>query len=310
MCDYSVKSEKSCYLIKDGIILNFKKGQSLRSISNDLKKHNLIKSSFLFEIFLRIKGDGNKLQAGEYQFHKNIKTDEIIEKMVSGEVLLHPILIIEGLTSKQIMKELNTYEELEGDIPEFISEGSLLPETYFVPRGQKKVKLIAKMRQNHQILIDKLWEERSDKLPYKSKKDAIIIASLIERETSKSSEKSRVAAVFINRLRKNMRLQSDPTVIYGIYKEKDILIKNLSKEDLIYPTEFNTYLINGLPPTPICHPGKESLIAAFNPLKTKDLYFVADGTGGHIFSKTYKEHQINHQNWRKIRDFKEKNIEK
>ncbi len=286
---------------QDDVLLVFEKGENMRQIARQLYRHKLIKSLIIFEIYLRWHGKAAALQAGEYLFKKDMNMLDIIEQMIQGRVLLHPICIVEGLTSQQISETLNKCEFLVGPLPDVIPEGVLLPETYHVPRGTPRAVLVDKMYKDQQEFVKKLWESRHPALPYKTPEEAIILASLIEKETAISTEKPRVCAVFLNRLRLGMRLQADPTLLYGLYKETGVMPRTLTKQDLTRQNEFNTYIITGLPPTPICHPGKEAIYAAFYPLETDELYFVADGSGGHIFARTYEEHQLNHENWRRIR---------
>ena len=199
------------------------------------------------------------------------------------------------------MQILQNEKHLSGEIAEIPSEGSLLPETYHFNHGELRSNIIKKMQQLMANKLDIAWQNRDPNLPYKNKEEAMIMASIIEKETGIASERMKVAAVFVNRLRKNMKLQSDPTANYGIYKETGELKKELSSEDVNHYSVYNTYVINGLPATPICNFGEDSLKAAFNPAQSDDLYFVADGEGGHNFAQTLSEHNRNVAKYRQKR---------
>jgi UPF0755 protein len=199
----------------------------------------------------------------------------------------------------QIIDLLNAQDVLAGDVA-LPREGSLLPETYNVARGMMRTALVAKMMADQTRAIDALWPTRQKNLPFKTKKEALILASIVERETGVSSERPQVAAVFVNRLKKRMRLQSDPTIIYGLVGGKGALGRPIRRSEIRRKTAYNTYRINGLPPTPIANPGRASIAAVLNPADSKALYFVADGTGGHAFAETLEQHNKNVRRWRQI----------
>ncbi len=234
-----------------------------------------------------------ELKFGEYLFPKHASVRDVVETMVEGKVVQHPITIAEGLTSEQVVQVLLDSDVLSGTISEVPREGSLLPGTYNESRGATREQLIQRMQAAQQRLLKEIWDHRSPDLPLKTPEQLVILASIIEKETGKPEERTRVAAVFVNRLKQKMRLQSDPTIIYGLVFGKGRLDHPITKSEKDQPTPYNTYIIDGLPHGPITNPGRASLEAAANPARTKELYFVADGTGGHTFSESYDQHQKN-----------------
>ena len=276
------------------------KGAGRDAILRRLLAARVIEDPVLFRIALRLTGSAAKLKAGEYKFAARISIARVIERMVAGKTVLRRFIALEGKTTFEILERLRATEGLKAEITERASEGALLPETYSFALGDKRDALVARMRKAMTKTLDALWQKRAPDLPFKSKQEALILASIVEKETGIASERGRVAAVFVNRLRKKMRLQTDPTVIYGITKGKGPLGRPLRKSDLATKTAYNTYLIDGLPPGPIANPGRAAIAAALNPQKTDELYFVADGTGGHVFAKTLAEHNRNVRRWREI----------
>ncbi len=234
-----------------------------------------------------------ELKAGEYLFTKQASLRDVVQTIVDGRVVQHQLTVPEGLTSEQIVARLLDNDVLSGNIKEVPREGSLLPDSYQFNRGFTREQMIQRMRQAQDRLVREVWERRNPDLPLKSPDQLIILASIIEKETSKPEERTRIAAIFANRLKQKMKLQSDPTIIYGLVFGKGSLGRPLSKADVAQPTPYNTYVIDGLPPGPIANPGRGSIEAAANPARTKELYFVADGTGGHAFAETYEQHQKN-----------------
>ena len=226
--------------------------------------------------------------------------EEVIEILRSGETLVHRLTVPEGLTSREIVALVNGAEKLSGEIAELPAEGSLLPDTYHFARGDDRGELVARMRQAQADLMSSLWKERAENLPLASPEEAIILASIVEKETGLAEERNLVAGVFVNRLNKKMRLQSDPTVVYGVTMGKAPLGRPLSRKDLKTKTPYNTYTNAGLPPGPIANPGRAALEAVLQPTKTDHLYFVADGSGGHAFAKTLAQHNRNVAKWRKL----------
>ncbi len=235
----------------------------------------------------------SELKAGEYLFPKRASVRDVVETIVEGKVVQHQMTVPEGLTSEQIVARLLENEMLTGSIKDVPREGMLLPDSYYFHRGFSREQMIQRMRQAQDRLVRDVWERRSPDLPIKTPEQLIILASIIEKETGKLDERTRIAAVFTNRIKQKMKLQSDPTIIYGLVFGKGSLGRPISKADIAQPTPYNTYVIDGLPPGPIANPGRASIEAAANPARTKDLFFVADGTGGHVFAETYELHQKN-----------------
>jgi UPF0755 protein len=235
----------------------------------------------------------SELKAGEYVFPKHASVRDIVETIVEGKVVQHQLTIPEGLTSEQIVARLLENDILSGNIKSVPREGSLLPDGYYFNRGFTREQMVQRMRQAQDRLVREVWERRNPDLPLKTPDQLVILASIIEKETGKSEERTRVAAVFANRLKQKMKLQSDPTIVYGLVYGKGPLGRALSRADIAQPTPYNTYVIDGLPPGPIANPGRASIEAAANPARTKELFFVADGTGGHAFAETYDQHLKN-----------------
>jgi len=235
----------------------------------------------------------SELKSGEYLFPKRASVRDVVETLIEGKVVQHLITIPEGLTSEQIAARLLDNPILTGPIKDMPREGSMLPNSYNFRRGDTRELAIQRMQQAQQQLVKEVWERRSRDLPLRTPEQLIILASIIEKETSRPEERTRIAAVFVNRLKQRMRLQTDPTVIYGLAPGKGTLGRPLSRADLERPTPYNTYIIDALPPGPIANPGRASIEAAANPARTKELYFVADGTGGHAFAENYEQHQRN-----------------
>jgi UPF0755 protein len=288
-------------------VLYIAPGTEVPEIIAQLDHEGIIDSPFLLNMELLLEGNRSKVKAGEYLFKQNISLREVIDELVSGKQVLHAITIPEGLTSEQIVERLRDSDVLIGDVVEVPKEGSLLPETYKVARGAVRTDVLKKMQDDQKRAVDQIWSRRSGGLPLRSPYELIILASIVEKETGKADERPRVASVFLNRLKKGMRLQSDPTIVYGVTGGKGPLGRGLTRAELDKPTPYNTYLIDGLPPGPIANPGRAALEAVANPSRTQDLYFVADGTGGHVFSETLDQHNRNVQRWRQLeKDIKDK----
>jgi UPF0755 protein len=235
----------------------------------------------------------SELKPGEYAFQKNASLRDVIGILVEGKVVQHSVTIPEGLTSEQIISRLTDNDLFSGTIREVPREGTMLPETYKFPRGTTREQVIQRMQAAQKRLVAEIWEHRSPDVPLKSPEQLVTLASIVEKETGKADERSRVAAVFVNRLQKKMKLQSDPTIIYGLVGGKGTLGRPIKRSEISQPSPYNTYTIEGLPPGPIANPGRASLEAAANPARTRDLFFVADGTGGHAFSETLDAHAKN-----------------
>lgn len=274
-------------------------GASVYEISEILSKKNVIEYPRLFWLLAKIQ-QGKPLKAGEYYFTKNITLGKVFDTIKYGKILIHLVTFPEGMTNYQIVDKINHIEILTGDIVESYPEGQLLPDTYSYIYGDRRQQLLDRMHKKSKEILAKLWLERMPNLPYKKPEDALVMASIIEKETNKDSERARVAGVFINRLKKKMKLQADPTVIYAITEGKYILDRKLTKRDLLLPSKFNTYYSSGLPPRPIANPGVASIKAALNPLITNELYFVVNETGNHSFSSTLEQHNENVRNYRKL----------
>ena len=289
-------------------LFEIKKGSGVSSIATQLEQQNIISHALLFKAAAQITGDHVNIKAGEYKIVAHSSMKDVLEQIVSGDIYLRMITIPEGLTSWQIVERLNKIDDLEGIITDIPAEGSLLPETYSYSSSDTKADIIAHMKKAMNKATHELWETRAENLPIKTKEEAIILASIIEKETSVPAERQNVSGVFINRLNKGIALQTDPTVIYAITKGKiqdkgkGPLGRRLLKKDLKTDSPYNTYMYPGLPPGPIANPGKASIHAALNPAKHEYFYFVADGTGGHAFGKTLAEHNSNVAKWRKIRN--------
>jgi len=286
-------------------IFEVPKGSGLSSIASRLEKEGLIKSAFIFKLVTKLRGNEANFKAGEFVISQPASMSKIYESLAEGKAVLYPITLPEGLTSAQIMRIIATAPNLSGQPPETPAEGTLLPETYMLPKAMSRAALVKKMQVAQTKVIDELWETRQEGLPLKSKEEAVILASIVEKETGVGAERDTVAGVFINRLNKGMRLQTDPTIIYGISKGEPLFNKKgqrrtLYRSEIDRKTPWNTYQIDGLPPTPICNPGAEAIAAVLQPAKTDYLFFVADGTGGHVFAKTNREHINNVNKWRKI----------
>ena len=280
------------------------RGKGVSAIAQKLADENVITQPMLFKVAARF---GDTLKAGEYEFPAQVSMAEIVNMMREGKVFDRKITIAEGLTSYQIVKLLNARDDLDGEIKEVPPEGSLLPNTYHFVAGESRQAILNRMQNEMTKAIEELWPTKVDGLPIQTKQEAVILASIVEKETGVAEERSRVAGVFVNRLKKSIPLQTDPTVIYAITKGKiqdegkGPLGRRLLKKDLEVNSAYNTYKNAGLPPGPIANPGYESLKATLNPEEHDYIYFVADGTGGHVFAKTLAEHNRNVAQWRQIR---------
>lgn len=274
------------------------RGQGLNAIARKLKQQGVIRSVTFFRIAAKLDGRDNALRAGTYEFPSRLSMIGVLHQILEGRVVQHFITIPEGRTSAQAVRILMATQGLTGDV-EVPPEGSILPETYQYEIGETRQSVLDRMLAAGRETLDELWAGRAKDLPLKTKEEALILASVVEKETGLANERPKVAAVFVNRLRNGMRLQSDPTVVYAVSKGEP-LGRGLKRSELDAPSPWNTYLIDGLPVTPIANPGKASLKAVLNPPPTKDVYFVADGTGGHVFAETYEQHLINVAKWRQI----------
>lgn len=289
------------------------RGAGVTSIGRQLEADGVIRSALVFRIATIFYARNSSLQAGEYQIPAHTSLRGVIEQLNAGRALLHPVTAAEGLTSRAIIDIIARSDVLTGDVPAVPAEGSLLPETYNVQRGMDRTALVNQMRQAQRDLLDQLWSRRAPNLPFTTQQEALTLASIVEKETGVASERPRVASVFVNRLRRGMRLESDPTIIYGVCRQFPNRCVNgrlvnettgqqreIRQSEIDLNTGYNTYRIDGLPPTPIANPGRAAIEAVLNPPQTNDLFFVADGTGGHVFAATVAEHNRNVTNWRRL----------
>lgn len=278
--------------------ISFAPGTSVATMARQLEDKKIIRSALAFRFAARLGGKANRFKAGTYQFPAQASMMTVLKQIEDGKVIRSFVTIPEGRTSAQAVRILKAVTDLTGDI-DVPPEGSILPETYDYQRGEARQAVLDRMLEAGRKALDAEWANRQPDLPVKTKEEALILASVVEKETGIASERPQVAAVFVNRLRKGMRLESDPTVIYGITNGEP-LGRGLLRSELDKKTPWNTYAIDGLPVTPIGNPGRESLRAVLNPPKTEALFFVADGKGGHVFAATYDEHLQNVARWRQV----------
>lgn len=276
-------------LQEDKIII-LENGTSIHKMSRKLYEEGIVNHPLLFEVIAAIYSFSDFLKSGEYEFTSGITPLQVLKKLAQGKSIIHKLYIPEGLMIVEIMKLIENETRLAGKINENIPEGYLLPSTYHYSYGDKKEKIIDIMRKEMSNTIDIAMSQLKPNSPLKTRKDVLVLASIVEKEAGNDAERPKVARVFINRLNKGMRLQADPTVAYGVTEGKYKLDRSLTRADLKADSPYNTYKIYGLPKGPICCPGKKSIMAVVNPANTKDLYFVVDGTGGHAFSETLAEH--------------------
>jgi UPF0755 protein len=274
------------------------RGSGVRQIADTLKTAGVISSAGLFAVAARVTGAAADLKAGEYEVKSGASMASLLDDIRAGRVVRRLVTIPEGWTSGMAVDAVNAYPALTGAAVE-PPEGSLLPDSYEVQRGEDREAVIRRMQAAHDKLLADLWAKRQPGLPISTPQEAVTLASIVEKETGVASERPRVAAIFVNRLRAGMALQSDPTIIYGLTRGRP-LGRGIRASELAADSPWNSYKVVGLPPGPIANPGRESLAAVLNPPKTDELYFVADGTGGHAFAKTYEEHEKNVARWRQI----------
>jgi UPF0755 protein len=274
-------------------------GERSATIARDLQSARVIKNAALFRFGVWLRGKNTALKAGEYAIPSGTSMAGVMGILIGGKSIQHRITAAEGLTSAMIFALVEKDPVLEGDAGTVPAEGSLLPETYLFIRGTTRAGLLARMARAQQRFLAKEWPARAPGLPFNSPQDAVTLASIVEKETGIPEERRHIAAVFINRLKLGMKLQSDPTVIYGLTKGYS-LGRGIRESELQAATPYNTYVVSGLPPTPICNPGKASLLAVLRPENSADLYFVANGTGGHVFTSSILVHEKNVAQWRQI----------
>lgn len=276
------------------------KGSGTFEIAEQLDRAGVVSDEYMFAAAVAVIGRDGSLKAGEYQFTAGLPLRGVIELLQSGRTVVRRLTLPEGYTTAQILEALRAADGLFGEIEGKPAEGTLLPETYHYSWGDSRQALLDRMRAAMKKAADELWAKRDAGLPLKSREELVVLASIVERETGIAAERPRVAAVFVNRLRQGMKLQSDPTVIYGLSNGSGSIDRPLSKADLAARHPYNTYVIDALPPGPIANPGLASLQAVAHPADSDELFFVADGTGGHVFAKTLAEHNRNVARWRRL----------
>tara|TARA_R110000868_G_scaffold266274_1_gene525135 strand:+ start:4520 stop:5494 length:975 start_codon:yes stop_codon:yes gene_type:complete len=276
-------------------------GTGVRGIADIFRREHIIEEPLVFLMGVRISGLDRSLRAGEYHFPARVSPKQAVEILATGETVKRFVTFPEGLRSGEIVDRINLVDGLLGDVAGIPPDGMLLPETYQFSYGDTKQSILDRMVAAHDDLVTQLWPDRKENLPFDTIEQAIVLASIVERETGVAAERPRVAGVFVNRLNKKMRLQSDPTVAYAISPDKR-LDRALTRADLKFDSPYNTYVSSGLPPGPITNPGRDAIYAVLHPAETDELYFVADGTGGHAFARTLDEHNRNVARWRRIRD--------
>lgn len=278
-------------------------GRGMSAIGEQLESEGVIADRRVFvttALYFNYLKDNSTLKAGEYEFAAHSSMRDVLDKLVEGKSIRHKVTVAEGLTSQQVVRKLLDHPELTGEIEEIPAEGSLLPDTYLFRRGESRQDILNRMAQAQQVFLAEHWKNRSPDLPIQTPQEALILASIVEKETAVEGERPQIAAVFENRLKKGMRLQSDPTIIYGLVGGQGKLGRPILQSELDKKTVYNTYQIDGLPPTPIANPGRSAILATLNPAETNALYFVADGSGGHAFAASLTEHNENVAKWRRI----------
>ena len=286
--------------LKDEKAVVIPKGAGMNGIAKVLADAGVIENPLVFKLGARLTAEGQALHAGEFKFPATVSPRGAMRVLIDGKVVLHRLTVAEGLTVAEIYAVLAAQPDLEGPVPPKPPEGALLPETYFFVLGDTRAQIVDRMRADMDEKLKELWATRDKSIPLTSPEEAVTLASLVEKETSKDDERPRVAAVFYNRMKRGMALQSDPTVIYALTDGQGKLDRPLTSADLKLDSPYNTYLIPGLPKGPIANPGVAALKAVMHPAKTKELYFVADGTGGHAFAETLDQHNKNVAKWRKF----------
>lgn len=276
------------------------RGEGLASVSRKLAEKGVISNASLFRVAARYTSRDSGLRFGEYEFPAGASMEDVLNQLNEGGNVIRQIIVPEGWTSWQVVEALKARDDLAGEIVETPPEGSLAPSGYDYQRGDTRESLLTRMMDEQERILAEAWASRDPDLPLDTPEELLILASIVERETGVEAERPRVAGVFVNRLRQGMRLQTDPTVIYGITKGQGGLGRGLTASELVTATPYNTYVVTGLPPTPIANPGRAAILAAANPEASDLLYFVADGSGGHAFAETLQQHNANVAAWRRI----------
>ncbi|MEZ5998081.1 MAG: endolytic transglycosylase MltG [Hyphomonas sp.] len=274
-------------------------GESLASVASRLQTDGIIRDAKLMRLKAKLDGTELAIKTGEFEIAHQASLSDVLDTLIEGKAVLHKITLPEGRTTAQLLKIIEADPVLTGEMPaEEIPEGSLLPDTYLFNRGMTRAQLIAKMQSAQTALLGELWPNRDQSIPVGTQYEAVILASIVEKETGKVEEQPEIAALFTTRLKRGMRLESDPTIIYGVSKGEPLYNaqgqrRTLRRSEIDRKTDWNTYQIDGLPKTPICNPGRGAITAVLNPPHTEYIFFVADGKGGHLFAKTLKEHNQN-----------------
>jgi len=280
-------------------IVTLPSGAGVSAIAATLKSAGVIRSTDMFKAAATLTGADRKLRAGEYEVPTGTSLRSVLVLLVEGRVVRHFVTLPEGWSSAQAVAILNGQPLLTGSIETTPDEASLWPDTYEISRGETRASVIARMSRARDENLARLWAARGTATVVRTPEEAMILASIVEKETGVAAERPRVAAVFTNRLRLGMRLESDPTIEYGLTKGVP-LRRGLRRSEMDRPNPWNTYQIDGLPPTAISNPGRDAVAAVLNPPSTTDIFFVADGTGGHAFARTYDEHRANVARWREL----------
>jgi UPF0755 protein len=276
------------------------RGAGPTTMAKVLQDEGIISHSRLFRIALMIDPNPKPIKAGEYEVPARTSMQALVDLLQSGKVVQRRLTVVEGATTAEVVELVRKTEALTGEITLDVKEGDLLPETYFYSREDTRDGLLLRMKEAMDKTLDAAWRKRAPGLPLANRREALVLASIIEKETAVPAERAKVAAVYINRLRRRMKLESDPTTIYGLTGGKTTFNRELTRADLQSTSPYNTYMVVGLPPGPICNPGRASILAATNPARDRSIYFVADGTGGHAFALTLLEHNRNVARWREI----------
>ncbi|WP_349368656.1 endolytic transglycosylase MltG [Salinarimonas sp.] len=281
-------------------VVTIPRATGMSEISRILEREGVIEQPLLFQLYAVLNREQANLKAGEFLFRANVSVADAVDTLTEGRAVLHTVTIPEGLTSLQIVERLREDAVLTGEIETVPAEGSLMPDTYKFERGTTRAQVIDIMKRAQDSALAEIWARRDEDLPLATPEELVILASIVEKETGRADERPRVAGVFINRLRQGMKLQSDPTIVYGLVGGRGTLGRGILRTEIREPTPYNTYVIDGLPPTPIANPGRAAMEAVATPSRTDDLFFVADGTGGHAFAETYDQHRRNVARWRQI----------
>lgn len=281
-------------------VLIIPKDSGLTEIADLLQREGLIEHPWSFRASALLSGNWTKLKAGEYLFKARASQQDILDIIAEGKAVEHALTVPEGLTSEQIVARLRENDLLTGEVTQMPREGTILPDTYKFQRGSTRQAIIDRMARDQRRILNDVWNRRPADLPIKTPQELVILASIVEKETGRADERPRVAGVFINRLNRKMKLQSDPTIVYGLVGGKGTLGRPIQRSEITQPTPYNTYVIDGLPPGPIANPGRAAMEAVVNHSRTKDLYFVADGSGGHAFGESLDQHNRNVARWRQI----------